>query len=436
MSPPATAFAGAGALSCTHCSAVTAPSVRAPPRRRPLNTPLARRRPRRATAGAPKVAPAQETRRQGISEADTGDARPNENSGKKAEEGRGRRSGGGHQGGGRLDVSAGGSPRLRDPFQAYMDEISRSEVLDHAVVIALAEKIKGGANVEKMQLELMRKSGGRRPTLPELAEAMGKEAADVQLALNLGTVAKHELVSANLRLVTSVAKKVQASKSSTAGLALDDMIQEGNLGLIRAAEKYDGSKGYRFSTYATWWVRATVLRAVTTQSRAIRLPVSVLEDFSKVEKERARQIAAGARFADDDKVAEAIGITRAKLRFVESVVQRHPTSLDIQFGDRNALVGTNRTLADLIPGEDDVEEKMVSDMQRKELDAVLRSKLKPIERAAVRLRFGLEDGHPRTLQEVGSLLSVSKERVRQLVFSALAKLKTPEVRSFLDDCLG
>lgn len=328
---------------------------------------------------------------------------------------------------------AGAGGRVRDPFQVYMEEISRSDVLDHAAVIALADRIKSGARVEGMQIELTRASDGKRPTLPELAHALGEKPADVQRILNLGVVAKNELVSANLRLVTSVTRKIQATKSSTAGLALDDMIQEGNLGLIRAAEKYDASKGYRFSTYATWWVRATVLRAVTSQSRAIKVPSSVVEDFSRIEKERSRQIAAGARVPDDDKVAEAVGMTRAKLRFVEGVVQRYPASLDLPLG-KTELNG--RSLMDLIPGDDKVEERMVVEMQQTELDAVLRSKLKPMERAALRLRFGLEDGHARTLLEVGSLLSVSKERVRQLVFSALAKLKTPEVRSFLDDCIS
>jgi RNA polymerase primary sigma factor len=322
---------------------------------------------------------------------------------------------------------------MRDPFQAYMDEISRTELLDQAAVIALAEKIKAGARVEAVQRTLAREAG-RRPTLPEMAARLRLDEAAVQRAVNAGTVAKNDLVAANLRLVASVARQVQASKTGTAGLALDDMIQEGSVGLIRAAEKYDAARGYRFSTYATWWVRASVLRAITTQSRPIKVPSSIVEDYARIEKERARQVAAGARAPDDDAVAAAIGMTRAKLRFVAGVVTRRTASLDVPLGVGSAL--EVKSLGELIPGADDVEERMVEEMQRRELDAVLRASLKPMERAAVRLRFGLEDGHPRTLLEIGALMSVSKERVRQLVFAALSKLKTPEVRQFLQDYLS
>jgi RNA polymerase primary sigma factor len=325
---------------------------------------------------------------------------------------------------------------MRDPFQHYMEEISRGDVLDHATVIALAATIKEGARVEEAQRSLVFARPDRRPTLAELAEYLGNEPEDVQLALNKGMVAKNDLVAANLRLVTSVARKIQGSKTGTAGLALDDMIQEGNVGLIRAAEKYDASRGYRFSTYATWWVRASVLRAITTQSRPIKVPSTVVEDFSRIEKERARQIAAGARDADDDLCAQALGITTAKLRFVCSVVSRVTASLDVSITSPGGLDTSGmRTLGELIPGDDDMKERMVEEMQRVELDKVLRGALKPMERAAVRLRYGLDDGHPRTLREVGLLLSVSKERVRQLVYAALSKLKTPEIRECLADVL-
>lgn len=329
----------------------------------------------------------------------------------------------------------GGGGRLRDPFQVYMDEISRGDVLDHSSVIALADRIRRGVVMEQAQAEMERESGGRRPTVVAVAERLGMGVAEVQRTLNLGMVAKNDLVAANLRLVTSVARKVQASKAGSAGLALDDMIQEGNVGLIRAAEKYDATKGYRFSTYATWWVRASVLRAITTQSRAIKLPSSVVEDHARIEKERARQISAGALVPDDDAVAVAVGMTRAKLKFVTGVVTRLTASLDVPLGTVDSSLGA-KSLGELIPGDEDIEERMVETMQRRELDTVLRAKLKPMERAAVRLRFGLEDGHPRTLLEVGQLLAISKERVRQLVFSALAKLKTPEFRERLEDYLA
>lgn len=340
-------------------------------------------------------------------------------------------------GGGKWQVKGGkGMGRvLKDPFQLYMDEISRTEVLDHASVVALAGRIKERAKVEKAQDKLAKMTGDVRPTILQLAKELRMEPEEVQGKLNRGTVAKNDLVAANLRLVTSVAKKIQASKTGTAGLALDDMIQEGTFGLIRAAEKYDATRGYRFSTYATWWVRASVLRAITTQSRSIKVPSSVVEDFGRIQKERKRQVAAGAIVADDQAVADALGITLAKVRFVTGSVSRRVSSLDVTLGPAGSDLAA-KSLVEVIAGEDDVEERMVEAMQRRELDAVLRRQLKPMERAAVRLRFGLEDGHPRTLVEVGKLLSISKERVRQHVFSALSKLNTPEVKEFLTDYLS
>ncbi len=313
-----------------------------------------------------------------------------------------------------------------------MDEISYTDLLEQREVVSLAGEIRDGMLVENVQRDLTTELQ-RRPSLPELAEALGRPVDAVRVALLRGTAAKNKLVAANLRLVTSVTRKIKQSKTSNAGgLALEDMIQEGSVGLIRAAEKFDASRGYKFSTYATWWIRASVFRAITTQSRSIRIPSTVIDEYSRIKKEYIRQSQAGHFEPDEKDVADALGITVAKLRFVIQVVTQPPASLDLAVGDGT---GPRSSLVELVEGDDNVEERMVERMQRMELDRALTKALKPMERAAVRLRFGLDDGIPRTLREIGGMLGLSKERVRQLSFIALTKLNTPEIRKTLTDYL-
>lgn len=317
-------------------------------------------------------------------------------------------------------------------FAAYMEEISSTSLLQQQEVSTLAADIRDGMHVETMQRSLTDKHG-RRPTLPELSVALGRPPNAVRVALLRGTAAKNRLVAANLRLVTSVTRKIRSNRpTDSGGLTLDDMIQEGSVGLIRAAEKFDASRGYKFSTYATWWIRASVLRAITSQSRAIRVPSTVVDDYARIKKEFARQAAAGTFSPAEKDVAAALGITVAKLRFVVHVVTRAPASLDLDVGNSD---GHRSSLVELIEGDDKVEQRLVDQMRRKELDRTLVRLLRPMERAAIRLRFGLDDGMPRTLREIGGVLGLSKERVRQLTFGALVKLNTPEMRETLTEYL-
>lgn len=335
------------------------------------------------------------------------------------------------------------TPSVNRSFATYMDEMTNSVLLEQREVISLAKDIRAGVEVENAQRVLSAELE-RRPTLAELGERLECTPTYVRDSLLRGTAAKNRLVAANLRLVTSIARRISFSKTGGAkdgarrngssSLALEDMIQEGAVGLIRAAEKYDASRGYKFSTYATWWIRAAVMRAITTQSRSIRVPSTVVDEYSRIKKEYERQRNGGVLAPTENDVAGALGITAAKLRFVVSVVTRAPTSLDVTVGAPGEAAKS--TLGELVEGDDRVEEQMVETMQRKELDGALKLALKPIERAAVRLRFGLDDGHPRTLREIGLMLGLSKERVRQLVFRALGKLNTPEIRATLQEYLA
>ncbi|CAN8076966.1 unnamed protein product, partial [Agarophyton chilense] len=324
------------------------------------------------------------------------------------------------------------SNALKDTFQMYMEEISREDLLAQTQVFALAARIKHAVSMEKHQRTLHAELG-RRPSVTELATYLRLPPSELKRILLSGTAAKNALVSANLRLVTSVARKVASSKTgTTARLALDDMVQEGSVGLIRAAEKFDASRGYRFSTYATWWIRAYVMRSITTQSRSIKVPSTIVDEYARIRREYSRLRECGVIKPTEEDVAKELGITPAKLCFVVNVVTRSPISLDLTLGPDVNSSGS-RTLGEIVEGDDNVEERLVESFQRKELDLALRRCLRPLERAVIRLRFGLEDGQPRTLRETGELLGLSKERIRQLIFRALPKMKTAEFQRLLTD---
>jgi RNA polymerase primary sigma factor len=266
---------------------------------------------------------------------------------------------------------------LDDPVRMYLREIGRIPLLTGEEEIDLARQIVQGGE-----------SGAR---------------------------AKQKLVQANLRLVVSIAKKYVGR-----GMLFLDLIQEGNLGLIRAAEKFDHERGYKFSTYATWWIRQAITRAIADQARTIRIPVHMVETINKLKKITRKLAQELSRKPTEEELAFAMAITVPKLRDIIKVAQE-PLSLETPIGKEE-----DSRLGDFI---EDREAKapattVAHELLREDLTEVL-SSLSPRERDVLRLRFGLDDGRQRTLEEVGQLFGVTRERIRQIEAKALRKLRHP-----------
>ncbi len=266
---------------------------------------------------------------------------------------------------------------LDDPVRMYLREIGRIKLLTADEEIDLARKIIQGGNV--------------------------------------GAVAKRKLVQANLRLVVSIAKKYVGR-----GMLFLDLIQEGNLGLIRAAEKFDHERGYKFSTYATWWIRQAITRAIADQARTIRIPVHMVETINKLKKVTRKLAQELSRKPTEDELAQEMNISISKLREIIKVAQE-PLSLETPIGKEE-----DSRLGDFIEDKDaDAPVKTVAhELLREDLAEVL-SGLSPRERDVLRLRFGMDDGRQRTLEEVGQLFGVTRERIRQIEAKALRKLRHP-----------
>lgn len=275
-----------------------------------------------------------------------------------------------------------------DPVRMYLREIGRIPLLTADQEIELARKIEAG----------------------------GAE----------GAMAKRRLVQANLRLVVSIAKKYVGR-----GMLFLDLIQEGNLGLIRAAEKFDYERGYKFSTYATWWIRQAITRAIADQARTIRIPVHMVETINKLKKVTRKLAQDKGRKPTEEEIAESMEISISKLRDIVKVAQE-PISLETPIGKEE-----DSRLGDFI--EDREAETPASsvtqELLREDIIEVMAG-LSPRERDVLRLRFGLDDGRQRTLEEVGQLFGVTRERIRQIEAKALRKLRHPNrsrrLREYID----
>jgi RNA polymerase sigma factor (RpoD-like family) len=324
-----------------------------------------------------------------------------------------------------------------DSIRLYLQEIARIRLLRADEEIQLARKITDLLELERIREKLSQQLD-RDPKDSEWAEAVQVPLPQFRYRLHIGRWAKDKMVQSNLRLVVSIAKKYM-----NRGLSFQDLIQEGSLGLIRAAEKFDHEKGYKFSTYATWWIRQAITRAIADQSRTIRLPVHLYETISRIKITTKLLSQEMGRKPTEEEIATRMEMTIEKLRFIATSAQL-PISLDIPiYIDKDPWFDKEPLeeylcLADFIeadfiePDGQTPEEQFNNNMLREDVEKVLNS-LKPDERDVLRLRYGWDDGHMKTLEEIAEIFNVTCECIHQIEAKALRKLRHPNRNSILKE---
>ncbi|MEF2656125.1 MAG: RNA polymerase sigma factor [Eggerthellaceae bacterium] len=302
-----------------------------------------------------------------------------------------------------------------DPVRMYLKEIGKVSLLTAAEEIDLAMKIEAGVAATE-ELEKAEEEG---------IELERRECRRLSRVEQVGLDAKQQLIEANLRLVVSIAKRYVGR-----GMLFLDLIQEGNLGLIRAVEKFDYTKGFKFSTYATWWIRQAITRAIADQARTIRIPVHMVETINKLVRIQRQLLQSLGREPTPEEIAEEMDLTPERVREIQKISQE-PVSLETPIGEEE-----DSQLGDFI--EDDAAvvppDAASFSMLQEQLSKTLEG-LAERERKVISLRFGLEDGHPRTLEEVGREFGVTRERIRQIESKTLAKLRHPSRSQKLKDYL-
>ena len=308
-----------------------------------------------------------------------------------------------------------------DSIRLYLQEIGRIRLLRAEEEIELARKIADLLELERIRDEIDDQLDDE-PTDTDWANAVDMPLPAFRRRLHQGRRAKDKMVQSHLRLVVSIAKKYM-----NRGLSFQDLIQEGSLGLIRAAEKFDHEKGYKFSTYATWWIRQAITRAIADQSRTIRLPVHLYETISRIKKTTKLLSQELGRKPTEEEIATRMEMTIEKLRFIAKSAQL-PISLETPIGKEE-----DSRLGDFIESDGETPEDEVSkSLLREDLESVL-STLSPRERDVLRLRYGLDDGRMKTLEEIGQIFNVTRERIRQIEAKALRKLRHPNRNSVLKE---
>ena len=300
-----------------------------------------------------------------------------------------------------------------DPVRMYLKEIGKVDLLTAADEVDLAMKIEAG-------LEASNKLEAAENCEIELTRAEMRRLTRVE---NVGLEAKQALISANLRLVVSIAKRYVGR-----GMLFLDLIQEGNLGLIRAVEKFDYEKGFKFSTYATWWIRQAITRAIADQARTIRIPVHMVETINKLVRVQRQLLQDLGRDPTPEEIGAEMDMSADRVREIQKISQE-PVSLETPIGEEE-----DSQLGDFIEDSQAVvpPDAASFSMLQEQLTQVLDS-LADRERKVIELRFGLVDGHPRTLEEVGREFGVTRERIRQIESKTLAKLRHPSRSSKLKD---
>ncbi len=310
---------------------------------------------------------------------------------------------------------------IDDPVRMYLKEIGKVPLLTPDEEVSLAQAMSAGNEAERKLAELKRKRDAGEPV-----EITPEEEAALKKDQKRGETAKQKLAEANLRLVVSIAKRYVGR-----GMLFLDLIQEGNLGLIKAVEKFDYTKGYKFSTYATWWIRQAITRAIADQARTIRIPVHMVETINKVIRVSRQLLQELGHDPSPNEIAAEMNMPVDKVREILKIAQE-PVSLETPIGEEE-----DSHLGDFIPdeGASEPSEAASFTLLKEQLMDVL-STLTPREEKVLKLRFGIDDGRTRTLEEVGKEFNVTRERIRQIEAKALRKLRHPSRSKKLKDFLN